>query len=329
MQLGTGTATTSRAAAGAAPGDATRVSIGQLNAWNVFDTEDDPHSRDTVYTPEQYHARTVKLAGMIARDMGAPDVVTLQEIENERVLQDLISMPQLAGLGYHYLVSGKADTRGIRNAILYRSTRLTLRSLEEPNPVTTLPPEDPKLIGSDRLFARASMVATFGMAGADDAHYAAFTIINNHFKSKLGGDFWEPRRKAQGAFIGGLVDALHGAEPSIPVFVVGDLNATWNDGAYQSLQRRADGSARLHDALSALPESDRYSYVYRGQKDLLDHLLVTPDMQDAVESVQILHRNTQKDSLKKRFNSRTTFGTSDHDPIVASIRLGAAAPKQR
>ncbi len=326
MQLGTVPtgATAPAARAGQAPGEAPSVTLGQLNVWNFFDAEDDPHARDTVYEPDQYRARLVKLAGLIARDMDAPDVVSLQEVENARVLDDLLAMPQLAGMGYQKVMSSKADTRGIRNAILYRATHLQLRSLEEPNPISTLPPEDPDLIGHDRLFARGSMVATFGLAGADDAHYAAFTLINNHFKSKVGGDFWEPRRRAQGAFIGGLVDALRGAEPNVPVLVTGDLNATWADGAYQALQRRSDGSARLHDALAALPESDRYTYVYRGTKNLLDHLLVTPDAADAIDGVRILHLNTRKDSATKRFNSRTTHGTSDHDPIVARLRLDPA-----
>ncbi len=301
------------------------ISLGTLNVWNWFDTVDDPRTRDTIYEPEQYRARLVKLAGMIARDLEAPDVLALQEIENHRSLDDLLAMPQLAGLGYRYVLSEKADTRGIRNAIMYREGKVVLRSLEEPNPVSTLPPEDPTLIGADRLFARASMVATFGLVGATDARHAAFTVINNHFKSKLGGDFWEPRRRAQGAFIGGLVDALRGAEPNLPVIVAGDMNATYDDGAYQLLERRGggDGAQRLWDTVRALPDEDRYTYVYRGQKNLLDHLMVTPDLRDAVESVRILHMNTAKDSPAKRFNSRTTHGTSDHDPILARIRLGA------
>ena len=301
---------------------ASTVTFGQFNVWNFFDTANDPRTRDTIYTSEQYRARLVKLAGFVARDLEAPDVLTLQELENEQTLDDLLRMPQLAGLGYRYVLSSKADTRGIRNAILYRADRVELRSLEEPNPVSTLPPEDPQLIGADRLFARASMVATFGLVGAQDASHAAFTVINNHFKSKLGGEFWEPRRRAQGAFIGGLVDALRGAEPNLPVIVAGDLNATYEDGAYQLLERRADGSARLHDTLRALPDEDRYTYVYRNQKNLLDHLLVTPDLGDAIESVRILHVNSGSDSEAKRFNSRTTHGSSDHDPIVARIRIG-------
>ena len=320
MRLGMGTSTIGTGARATG----TPVTLGTLNVWNWFDTVDDPRTRDTIYEPEQYRARLVKLAGMIARDLEAPDVLTLQELENHTTLDDLLAMPQLAGLGYRYVLSEKADTRGIRNAIMYREGRVVLRSLEEPNPVSTLPPEDPNLIGADRLFARSSMVATFGLVGATDARHAAFTVINNHFKSKLGGEFYEPRRRAQGAFIGGLVDALRGAEPTLPVIVAGDLNATYDDGAYHLLERRGGGTGeqRLWDTVRALPDADRYTYVYRGQTNLLDHLLVTPDLRDAVESVRILHMNSAKDAAAKRFNSRTTHGTSDHDPILARIRIG-------
>jgi predicted extracellular nuclease len=305
----------------------TLVTLGQFNVWNWFDTVNDPHTRDTIYEPEQYRARIVKLAGLIARDLGGPDIVTLQEIENATVLDDLLAAPQLRGLGYRYVLSNKADTRGIRNAFLYRPERVVLRSVEEPNPISTLPPEDPQLIGHDRLFARVSQVATFSIAGEPwgaQARAGAFTIINNHFKSKVGGPFWEPRRQAQGTFIGGLVDAIRGAEPTIPVIVTGDLNATWADGAYQKLQSRPDGSARLHDALAALPDEDRYTYVYRKSPFLLDHVLVTPDLVDAIEGVRILHLNTRPDSLAKRFNSGTTHGTSDHDPVLTTIRIATA-----
>lgn len=328
MQLGTATpigASTRPTSMPLASPAGVDISLAQLNSWNWFDTVDDPRTRDTVYGEAQYRARITKLAGLIARDLKSPDVLTLQEIENAAVLDDLLRAPQLAGLGYRYILSSSADTRGIRNAILYRGEKLVLRSVEEPNPVSTLPPEDPNLGHGARLFARPPIVATFSVAGqpwGDGAAKAgAFTIVNNHFKSKLGGDVHEPRRRAQGAYIGGLVDALRGAAPDLPVLVSGDLNATYDDGAYQNLMRNRDGSDRMHDALRRLPDEDRYTYVYRGQKSLLDHLLVTPDIADAITGVQILHVNSGKAETAKRFNPRTTHGTSDHDPIMAVLRL--------
>ena len=39
------------------------VTIGQFNTWNWFDTVDDPHKSDTVYTPDQYQASPSRVVG--------------------------------------------------------------------------------------------------------------------------------------------------------------------------------------------------------------------------------------------------------------------------
>lgn len=297
------------------------VTIGQFNVWNFFDTKDDPKTDDTVYTPGDYATRVTKLSNLIADSLKGPDVLALQEIENEGVLNDVLSAPALAKLGYQY-VMGQPDGRGIGNAIVYRSDRVKLLSHEQPNPKSDLPPEDTGGSTADKLFARAPLMATFErLGGSDAAAGAAFTVIANHFKSKRGGAEFEPRRQAQGEFVGGLVDAAIGAKPKVPVFVVGDLNATPQDGAYAKLTKRADGSTRMVDTVDRLPESDRYSYIFEGTKNLLDHLMVTPDMADAVTAVKILHMNSGT-KTPQRFEPGTVNGTSDHDPILATIRLG-------
>lgn len=300
---------------------ATTVTIGQFNTWNFFDTKDDPHTADTVYSPEQYAVRLTKLSTLVADALHAPDVLALQEIENEGVLKDVLSAPALAKLGYKYVL-GQADGRGIGNAIIYRTDRVQLASTSQPNPDSDLPPED-KGPNANKLFARGPLMATFSRLGGNDAESGAvFTVIANHFKSKLGGDFYEPRRQAQGAFVGGLVDAARAASPSVPVFVLGDLNATPADGAYAKLTKRADGTTRVVDTVDKLADADRYSYIYRGQKDLLDHMMVTPDMVDAVQAVKILHINSGT-KTPQRFEPGTVNGTSDHDPILATIKLAS------
>jgi predicted extracellular nuclease len=297
------------------------ITIGQFNTWNWFDAVDDPHKVDTVYTPDQYQARIGKMVLMIRDALGAPDVLALQEIENAQVLDDILARPELAGLGYKYVLGEFADTRGIRNAMLYRAGKVALDSVTQPNPHTDMTPEDPNLPQGDKLFARAPIEATFTQLGADGARTGAqLTVIANHFKSKLGGPMYEPRRVAQGAFVGDLVDAARAAQPAVPVLVLGDLNATPIDGAYKALVARADGTIRAHDTVDALPAEDRYSYIYRHEHDLLDHLMVDPEHASAIEGVRILHMNSGS-SDKARFVPGTANGMSDHDPVLASIRL--------
>jgi predicted extracellular nuclease len=102
--------------------------------------------------------------------------------------------------------------------------------------------------------------------------------------------------------------------------VVGDLNANHGEGAYEKLANRADGTKRLYDAPLNLKLEDRYSYIYRNKKDLLDHLMVNPEHASAIEGVRILHINSGT-TTTKRFVPGTVEGTSDHDPLLASIRL--------
>ena len=153
------------------------------------------------------------------------------------------------------------------------------------------------------------------------------TMIANHFKSKLGGAKPEPRRQAQGAFVGDMVDQRRAANPSVPVIVLGDLNASYQDGAFQKLATRADGSQRLADMPMRLDAADRYTYSYRGSHDMLDHLLVTPELEAAATSVHIPHFNTPKDAPKRAGDATVPDGVSDHDPIVVDFdlsKLGAA-----
>jgi hypothetical protein len=60
-----------------------------------------------------------------------------------------------------------------------------------------------------------------------------------------------------------------------------------------------------------VPEEERYTYVYRGNSIVLDHILVTPALaKDA--TITIVHRNADIPAARQ---------ASDHDPLVASLPL--------
>src|SRR5687767_762799 len=72
-----------------APDPATTLRITQVNMWNMFDTVDDPKLGDQLPTKAEYEARIKKFALTISGVLGAPDVLSLNEVENQRVLDDL------------------------------------------------------------------------------------------------------------------------------------------------------------------------------------------------------------------------------------------------
>jgi predicted extracellular nuclease len=64
----------------------------------------------------------------------------------------------------------------------------------------------------------------------------------------------------------------------------------------------------LTDLISTLPRDERYTYVYDGISEVLDHILVTPFPFLRGVQYQVVH-----------INAEYTDQTSDHDPQVVRL----------
>ncbi len=313
------------ASAGFSPASAGNLRVAQMNMWNLFDTVNDPNTGDDDYTPtpEQYQIKLEKISKAIV-ELGTPDVISANEIENDTVLADLAARPELKAAGYKVLSQPhNNDGRGIRVGVLYKGDALEVADVQSPNPKFSFPDGGRGQIDRTLLYSRPPLVVDFKVRGAAQSSEGAamVTIAINHFKSKLGGDAPEQRRQMQGQYLGEWLDARKATRPNVPTIVVGDLNASYEDGAFQKLTTRADGSTRLYDAPLKLADADRYTYIYRGQYDLLDHMLVDPDRADAITGVKILHLNTAKDARKSQWDPKVIAGYSDHDSLIVDYDL--------
>jgi predicted extracellular nuclease len=67
----------------------------------------------------------------------------------------------------------------------------------------------------------------------------------------------------------------------------------------------------LEDLVVRLPLADRYTYVYLGNSQVLDHILVSPSLTDGAE-IDIVHLNAE---------FPVTDRASDHDPIVVRLSI--------
>jgi predicted extracellular nuclease len=96
----------------------------------------------------------------------------------------------------------------------------------------------------------------------------------------------------------------------VQAIVLGDLNEfEWED-AFRTLTGGDEPILfDLQERLQPLP-GERYGYVFDGNHQALDHILVTLSLLDSAE-VDVLHRNAQFPD-----------GNSDHDPILARLSLG-------
>lgn len=298
------------------------IRIGQLNAHNLFDTVDG-YGSDTILTPAQYELKLGKLSRAIRDAMHGPDIIALQEVENLQVLKDLAARPEIASLGYQALLVDGTDPRGIDVGYLYRPSEVELVSSEARG--TTRVSESGRTV---QLFTRPPLIATFrpraaGSSGTGDAQQgAAFTLINNHFTSKLQGADGEQKRQWQSAWVAGLADGSAGVANLDParVIVLGDLNAGLDEEPYISLLGGSGGtsSPRFVNAADRLPEADRYSWRDGSKRSLLDHVLLTPQLDARVRSVAIPHINS--DPSVKYYDDPSTFQrSSDHDPVIVEL----------
>lgn len=139
-------------------------------------------------------------------------------------------------------------------------------------------------------------------------------VVANHFASK-GGDesifsehqppsrSSEVQRHAQGQAVNTFVKKLLSVQKNADVLVVGDINDFEFSGTAEALT----AGRVLYPAIKSLPRSERYSYVYQGNSQVLDQILTSPSIDDFhYDSVHI--------------NAEFADQNSDHDPQVIRFR---------
>ena len=99
-----------------------------------------------------------------------------------------------------------------------------------------------------------------------------------------------------------FVDRILALDPRANIIVLGDLNDFEFSDALNALK-----GGVLHNLIETLPQAERYTYVFDGNSQALDHLLVSANLfEQAQPAYDIVHVNAE-------------FATqaSDHDPQVA------------
>lgn len=159
--------------------------------------------------------------------------------------------------------------------------------------------------------SRRPLAAEFTVAGQ------RLVLVLNHFKSKgqdgpLFGRFQAPdqytlaQRKAQAAVVAEFVGSILDADPDARVVVLGDMNDFPFSETLQILE--AAGLTNLYELLS---EAERYSYVFDGNSQALDQMLVSRILADIAE-FDVVHVNSEFLASDR---------ASDHDPLLLRLSL--------
>ncbi|MFN8422938.1 MAG: lamin tail domain-containing protein [Anaerolineae bacterium] len=317
-----------------APSQAGELTAATFNVENLFDDVDDPGKDDTegTYFPRshaEYLAFVDRRAKAIADRLGMPDIVSIEEIEHLSILQDIAANPRLAGAQYGAVLVEGIDPRGIDVGVLFNRAKLRLVGFEQRQKcmdaaaagdagldACTLPGGMP----GKQIFARPPLVVHLAIRGTD----GRITVIANHFKSKGGGSeaVTTATRILQAKHIVDLVRAAQAAEPSTPVFVMGDLNDFPDSPPIQEIV----GSGLLADLHDRVPDDQDYTFIFNGVAQVLDYILVPPAFAAAnILDARVAHINVDFPSHPPVNQAPEpppfeTSRVSDHNPFFVRFQ---------
>ncbi|MFC2029876.1 endonuclease/exonuclease/phosphatase family protein [Chloroflexota bacterium] len=145
-------------------------------------------------------------------------------------------------------------------------------------------------------------------------------VVNNHLSSKSGDTpllgryqppdlYSEPPRILQAQVVNDFVDSILALDASAKVIVLGDLN----DFQFSTAVEDTLEADVLHNLLNDLPENERYTYVYQGNAQALDHIMVSDSLYPKVDDFDVVHVNAEF--------AYSSVRASDHDPVWIALQL--------
>jgi predicted extracellular nuclease len=316
-----------------APQGPKQIAIATFNVENL-DPADGPAKFNT-------------LAGLIVNNLKSPDVIALEEVQdnngavNDAITDANVTLDTLAaavqaagGPAYSWRQINPVDDQdggepggNIRVAFFFRSDRgveFIDRAGGGPTIATTVvsTPSGPQLSASPGRIdptntawnsSRKPLAAEFKIRNR------TFFMIANHFNSKGGdqplfGRFQPPQRisevqrNQQAQVENNFVDQILAADPNANIVTLGDFNDFEFSDALQTL--RAGGV--LDDMIETLPQEERYSYVFEGNSQSLDHILASNAVVGLPFEFDEVH-----------VNAEFADQSSDHDPSVLRLSLNS------
>ncbi|WP_030677184.1 endonuclease/exonuclease/phosphatase family protein [Streptomyces cellulosae] len=279
-------------------------------------------------------------AAAIVHNLQSPDIVSLEEIQDDngatndgtvaadRTVTKLIDAIVAAGgpkYAYRSIdpvnnADGGEPGGNIRQVFLFNPERVSFTDRAGGDATTA--------VGVTRDHGKAALTLSPGRIDPANAAWTSSRkplagefvfrgrtvfVIANHFNSK-GGDQGltaqyqpparssETQRHQQEALVNGFVKDILDIQKNADVIALGDIN----DFEFSDTAKILEGDGELWSAIKSLPESERYTYDYQGNSQVLDQILVSPSIRRGCDF--------EYDSV--HINSEFHDQISDHDPQV-------------
>lgn len=280
--------------------------LATFNTYWLFDSSA-PLERWGVNLPPGGLEEKITRVATAIRSVGSngPDIIALQEVEGPVVLEPLTKRLAEMGTAYpHWWSSEVLDPYTGQNVAVLSK-----------HPATTVPVRRLDQITIDyidhRERLRAGSLGKFLRVDIQvDGDVLSLFVV--HLKSRRGGTE-ETRllRNAQAQIVRRLslprIEQGNSRSPSFTA-IVGDFNDEPQTSPLDFMQGKRDTSYNLQSATENMAPEDKWTYVYRGEEQQLDHILLSKFLNDRLKSAGI---------------TRVDDETSDHDLVWAELDISS------
>ncbi len=264
--------------------------IGFYNCENFYDTIDDPKTNDEEFTPQsELHYGTATYSDKVSRlaevlsQMGkdiTPDGLSMfgvAEIENEKVLQDLIAQPAFKGRNYKIVHYDSPDQRGVDVGFIYNPKYFRV--------LTSYPLNVPLTEDNGKPHPTRDILWVLGIYDGD-----TINVFVNHWPSRRGGeDASAPGRALAASIAKKAIDEKMKNNPNTKVILMGDLNDDpISPSVAKVLGAKGDkekvGKGEMYNPWVKYIKNGTGTLVFDGSWNLFDQIMVSYGFLDQKQS---------------------------------------------
>ena len=323
----------------------TQFTVGAANLERFFDTADDPGAGEPVLTPTAFANRLNKASLFIRNILKTPEILGVEEVENLTTLQALASKVNADAVAngdpdpqYQAFLEEGNDIGGIDLGALVKTSRLSVVDVTQVGKDSVY--INPNNGQPELLNDRPSLIVRATVPNGSETF--PVTVIVNHLRSLSGvedpvdGNRVRTKRQKQAEELATLIQGRQEANPDEAIISVGDYNAfQFNDGLVDTIGTVKGTPASADQVTLASPDlvnpdlvdlvdmaapDQRYSFVFDGNAQELDHILVTGNVLPRFAGIEYGRSNADFPETARN-DPHSPARISDHDPVLAYFNL--------
>jgi hypothetical protein len=255
--------------------------IAFYNLENLFDTINDPTKNDEASPIMEikknrsfvYNKKLNNMAKVLS-EIGVKEagntaaIIGVSEVENRKVLEDLISTDYLKNKQYNIIHYDSPDERGIDVALLYQENQF------KPTHHETF---ELKLWDENgiRIYTRDQLLVT-GYLDDELIH-----VIVNHWPSRRGGEEKSRSKREKAAHLNTqIIEKIKLSDPNPKIIIIGDLNDDPTNSSLKTVLKTKAKKADVKNGDIYNPMEDMFrrgqnTLVYRDNINLFDQIMFT------------------------------------------------------